>query len=119
MKMCSVCGTEPAVNSGKCRTHYNEYMAEYMARRYHVRRADAMERLGGVCVDCGTTEELEFDHAVAADKGFSISKLWSVSEKKYNAEVEKCVLRCRKHHLEKTIRCGDNRRNHRAASSMG
>lgn len=107
MQMCSVCGIEPVVNSGKCRTHYNEYMARYMLKRYHARRAKAVDQLGGACVDCGSTESLELDHAVAADKSFDIGRLWSVSQVKFDAELAKCVLRCSACHVAKSIREGD------------
>lgn len=107
MRLCSVCGVEPVVNSGKCREHYNEYMAEYMLRRYHQRRGKAIVQLGGVCIDCGTTEELELDHAIAADKSFPIGTMWSISEVRFQAELAKCVLRCHPHHVEKSLREGD------------
>lgn len=80
----------------------NEYMREYMLKRYHVRRAAAIAKLGGMCVDCKTTEQLEFDHADAKTKSFNISKIWNYSQAKLDLELAKCVLRCKSCHLLKT-----------------
>lgn len=76
-------------------------MSEYMRRRYHTRRQAAISFLGGVCVSCGTTEELEFDHIDPASKEADICKVWSASEAKFWAEVQKCQLLCSTHHKEK------------------
>jgi len=81
---------------------YNAYMREYMLNRYHRRRAEAMLRIGGKCVDCGTTENLEFDHVDPTTKEFEISKIWSYSKTKLEYELEKCVLRCSFHHSQKS-----------------
>ena len=102
---------EDAIGSGngrKCRPHYNEYMKEYMLARYHRRRAEWIEKLGGRCDVCGTTENLEFDHLIASDKKFDVAKILnSASEVKLESEMIKCHLLCRKHHLEKSIASGD------------
>lgn len=82
----------------------NEYMRQYMANRYHKRRNQAIEKLGGKCVDCGTTENLEFDHVNESDKSFNVGTAFGgMAESKLWDELKKCVLRCRTHHLEKTI----------------
>ncbi len=78
----------------KDRDKYNAYMREYMLVRYHKRRQEAIILLGGVCVDCGSVEDLQFDHIIAKDKTIDISKVWSCSSKRFNEEVSKCVLRC-------------------------
>lgn len=83
----------------------NEYMRTYMLERYHRRRNHAIEKLGGVCVDCGATENLEFDHVNEKDKSFNVAKAFtSMAEDKLWKEIEKCVLRCREDHLAKTVR---------------
>jgi 5-methylcytosine-specific restriction endonuclease McrA len=109
MKKCTVKGClEDPVNSGKCRTHYNEYMKEYMLARYYRRQAEWREKLGGKCDVCGTTENLEFDHLVASDKALEIAKiLTSGSNDKLAREMAKCHLLCKDHHLEKSIASGD------------
>lgn len=81
---------------------YNNKMNEYMQKRYHERRASGIEVLGGKCSSCGTEENLNFDHIDRMTKSFPISKLWSVSWKRYKAELEKCQLLCEPCHKEKT-----------------
>lgn len=82
--------------------NYNEYMRQYMLARYHERRKQAVEKLGALCVDCGTSEELEFDHADASTKEFNISKIWSYKQERFESELSKCVLRCHSCHVEKS-----------------
>lgn len=87
---------------------YNAYMRDYMLRRYHKRRALLIEQLGGVCVRCGSTDRLEFDHTEKPTKSFSISKfLASASMKKIMEELTKIQLLCNPHHIEKSRECGD------------
>lgn len=81
----------------------NEYFRNYMANRYVVRMAAATEFLGGVCVDCGSGKNLEFDHVDPLTKEFAIAAAASVSEERFWGEVEKCVLRCTKCHQKKTL----------------
>jgi hypothetical protein len=76
----------------------NEYMAEYMLKRYHERRDTALAFLGGKCVVCGVEENLHFHHT--NEKEFTIAKFWSVSEKRFWDEISKCELRCEEHHKE-------------------
>ena len=66
---------------------------------YHKRRKLLVEMLGGKCVDCGTTENLQFDHKDPSEKSFNISCV--LSERTFK-ELEKCELRCGNCHLEKT-----------------
>tara|TARA_B100001113_G_C20920908_1_gene540043 strand:+ start:57 stop:779 length:723 start_codon:yes stop_codon:yes gene_type:complete len=66
---------------------------------YHKRRKLLVEMLGGKCVDCGTTENLQFDHKDPSEKSFRISCV--LSERTFK-ELEKCELRCGDCHLEKT-----------------
>lgn len=77
-------------------------MREYMAQRRERRRTAARELLGGVCVVCGSAEGLDFDHVDAGTKSFDIStgldKPWPV----ILAELAKCQLLCRPHHVEKS-----------------
>ena len=86
----------------RTREQYNEYMRVYMLERYHRRRREGREFLGGVCVDCGTTEDLEFDHVDRESKEFMISGMSSCSEARFWAEVRKCVLRCKTCHYART-----------------
>lgn len=87
-----------------------KYMADYMTKRYHERRAYWIDYLGGECVVCGTKENLEFDHIVSSEKEYEIARILSThSEVKVQYEMAKCQLLCYEHHLEKSIRDGDIR----------
>jgi len=81
---------------------YNIKMAEYMKRRYHARRAQALDLLGGKCTACGCKDDLEIDHIDCMDKEIPLTRLWSVSEERFLRELSKCQLLCREHHKEKS-----------------
>lgn len=78
-------------------------MRTYMLERYHRRRNKAIELLGGICVDCGVSSSLEFDHIDPKDKAFNVAKAFtSMAETKLWKELQKCVLRCSDCHSKKT-----------------
>lgn len=81
----------------------NEYMRVYMLNRYRERRSDALARFGNKCTKCGSSEDLEFDHIDPSTKSFTIGKLWSVSEARFEEELKKCQLLCQTCHSEKTV----------------
>lgn len=83
---------------------YNNYMKAYMLNRYHQRRTEGIIRLGGKCVNCETTEKLEFDHIDPKEKSFSVAKLWSVNKNLFWSEINKCQLLCQPCHILKTHR---------------
>jgi 5-methylcytosine-specific restriction endonuclease McrA len=73
-----------------------EYAREWMAKRRRV-----WLQANGPCVDCGSWEELEVDHVDPATK---IShRIWSWSDERREAELAKCVIRCRVCHDIKSI----------------
>lgn len=74
-----------------------------MLLRYYKRKDAAKKFLGGKCVDCGSVENLQFDHKDRKTKEFTIAQLWSVSEKRFWEEVKKCQLLCQKCHIKKTL----------------
>lgn len=77
------------------KSEYNARMNEIMKTKYYRRRGQAIEFLGGKCIDCGHLENLEFDHKNPSDKEYNISQIFSShSIEKVQREVEKCVLRC-------------------------
>lgn len=81
-----------------------EYMKKYMANRYHTRRAFFINELGGECVDCGTVDNLEFDHVDCRSKDFNIAKrLCSAPMDILAREIAKCVLRCHNCHIVKSV----------------
>lgn len=86
------------------REDYNEYMRKYMINRYHTRRAEALELLGGKCAVCGSTDRLELDHINRSTKTMDLGHLWSVSKVRYLAELKLCQALCKQHHRNKTSR---------------
>ena len=107
VKTCYRCKVRHENSQQLCRSCYNEYMRGYLNRRWLRRRARAIETLGGMCTDCGTIEQLEFDHVDRALKSFSISSRPFCSEEKFWQEIAKCVLRCTPCHRK---RSADQRR---------
>lgn len=55
---------------------------ETMKERYYRIRAEIIKTLGGKCVRCGTTDNLEFDHIDKTKKKIRASDLHSVSKKR-------------------------------------
>lgn len=90
-------------------SRYNRYM-NTLARNNYIRlrnqrlRIKAIELLGGKCVICGTTKNLEFDHIIRGTREFTIATGLRLSWARILKELEKCQLLCHKHHLEKTNR---------------
>lgn len=93
----------------KSKEDYNEYMNSYMKNRYKKRREEALAQLGGKCVQCGAQENLEIDHIIPSDKGFTLAKKPSCSLDAWNEELAKCQLLCTSCHKQKhssTAECG-------------
>lgn len=82
--------------------NYNSYMNAYMKARYQRRRLAAIQKLGSKCVACGITEDLQFHHKDRSTKEMSVARAASLSNARWDAEVEKCELLCgachREHH---------------------
>lgn len=78
---------------------------QYLNDRYADQRNAMYSYLGGVCVVCGSTQQLEIDHIDWRKKSFPVGRLWPVKKlaEVYN-ELDKCQLLCRPHHLEKSSR---------------
>ena len=83
----------------KWRDENRDYLNEMAKINHHKRKNILIEMLGGKCVDCGTTKNLQFDHIDPSKKSFNISCVLSERTLK---ELEKCELRCGNCHLEKT-----------------
>ncbi len=86
------------------RESYNSYMRDYMLKHYRKRKKYALKKLGGKCVVCRTTKKLEFDHIDPETKEMIIAKMWSASKIRFETELKKCQLLCKKHHNEKTMK---------------
>lgn len=101
-------GVDPGSSPGS--STFNR--SEYDLNRYHTRRRLCIAELGGVCVDCGTDENLQFDHIDAATKKYEISLILLHGDAKLFAELRKCVLRCKPCHDRKTIEFGETGGGH-------
>lgn len=77
-------------------------MRIYMAERRARVRAEMIAYLGGQCFRCDATDDLDFDHKNPQTKLFPIASGLDRSRAELLAEVDKCQLLCRVHHLEKT-----------------
>lgn len=69
--------------------------------RYAKRREKIITFLGGKCIICGSTVNLDIDHIDKANKSFSISKFYNYRWEFLLAELVKCQLLCKEHHKEK------------------
>ena len=85
------------------REGYNKYMRKYHLKRYYRIRQEAIERLGGKCVKCGSKERLQFDHINPKNKKYEVSLLLSLPLKEFWKEIKKCQVLCRECHSIKTI----------------
>jgi 5-methylcytosine-specific restriction endonuclease McrA len=88
---------------------WNAYIREYQKEKYVQRKDMYLEKLGGKCVLCDSTESLEFDHIDATTKSFTFTtKIATLSIEKLDAEAEKLQLLCNKCHKEKTAASSDD-----------
>ena len=77
---------------------------EYSKIKRREQRLRMIEHLGGKCVGCGTTEELQFDHIDRKDKRYSVTRKLGLSDEKLLPEVNKCQLLCKQcHEIKSTI----------------
>lgn len=61
-----------------------------------------IKELGGCCVNCGSSTNLEFDHINPSTKSFGIgSKIRSYSISRIRNELKKCQLLCHECHMAK------------------
>lgn len=87
-----------------------EQMAVYMLRRYHRRRALAIKQLGGKCLRCSSTINLEIDHKRSSKKKISLGGiLTSGNEELVQKELKKCQLLCKRCHKKKSSRQSSRR----------
>lgn len=81
---------------------YREHMRVYMHNRYHERRNEAIQILGGVCAACGTSENLEIDHVDRALKTMNVNRMAWVRRERFLEELKNCQLLCKEDHIEKS-----------------
>jgi hypothetical protein len=75
--------------------------AEYMKKSYYSRKAKLIDLLGGKCVVCGSTNDLQFDHKDPSTKVDTITNILSYKLETIYAELKKCQLLCVGCHTEK------------------
>ena|SRR5579859_6519889 len=83
------------------------YMRGYTNRLRAKRRAACIKALGGVCVDCGAAQDLDFDHKNPRDKVDRVARLWTAKKAVLWREVMKCELRCKKCHAARHAARGE------------
>lgn len=76
-----------------CKSCFNSYCIE----RWKARKIKAMNLNGNRCLDCKQEYHYsiyEFHHLDPSQKDMNWSKMRLVSDKKFKAELEKCVMLC-------------------------
>ena len=90
-----------AYNAEYSKTHRETINANVRRKRAEKKQI-LIDRLGGVCVGCGTTHNLQFDHKDASTKAFNITKKLDTKWEIVTAEADKCQLMCKECHKIKT-----------------
>lgn len=80
----------------------NEYMRLYQRKRYQSRMKEARETLGGKCVKCDSTNQLQLDHIDSITKVMTVSTMTRLSPERFWREVGKCQLLCFDCHVVKS-----------------
>ena len=75
----------------------------YLRERKQSNKKYLIEMLGGKCVGCKVTENLQFDHIDRTKKSFCIGKNLGSNLEKLIEEANKCQLLCEKCHQHKTL----------------
>lgn len=95
-KPCQGCGgVRDRHGLALCRVCYRIYWNTYARTRYNQRRAWGVEKLGGACVDCGSTSNLHVSYAGSKSGGFSIRQMWMRNMQDLARDLEFCQLFCR------------------------
>lgn len=76
--------------------------SDYHRKRRRARRKRFLAMLGGICENCGSRRNLQFDHINPSKKHFGVSRYINSPEKFVKKEIDKCRLLCEKCHKEKT-----------------
>jgi thymidine kinase len=84
-----------------------DYMREYMGNRYHSKRQEVIDLLGGKCSRCGAKSNLVVDHIDSKKKKMRSADVHSVSEKRLKQELPNLQVLCRKCHHEKSHEAWD------------
>ena len=90
------------------RKEYYEENNRKAREKYARNKAAMVDRLGGKCVGCGVTTNLEFDHIDRSKKANNLTKLLKGPIDKLTVEVDKCQLLCKTCHTIKSRVCYDH-----------
>ena len=77
-----------------------ERLSEYSKQRYNERKQILIEHLGGCCVKCNTTENLEFDHINPSTK--EEESIATIGTDKAMEVIDKFQLLCHDCHQKKS-----------------
>jgi len=81
---------------------YYQLNKEKISEYYKERKSYCLEYLGGKCVKCGTTHNLEFDHIKRDTKKYNITRKVDKTFDNLKEELDKCQLLCVDCHKIKT-----------------
>jgi 5-methylcytosine-specific restriction endonuclease McrA len=81
---------------------HREQLREYNREWRKKRRQWAVSLLGGACVQCGSPEDLHFDHVDPNTKSMAIGQMLTATEDALRVELSKCQLLCASCHRRKT-----------------
>lgn len=95
-----------------------DYFNSYLKERHLKLTLKCIDILGGKCVICGTTENLQFDHIDPKTKSFDISRARSHKWEDVLRELKKCQLLCKPHHVEKCYREGSYKKSQHGTVNM-
>ncbi len=91
----------PLVSTGRKMSYVDRRKQRAWQVAWMKRRRRAWFKAHGPCVDCGSRRQLEIDHV---DPKTKVShRIWSWSEARRNVELAKCVARCHRCHLRRSI----------------
>jgi len=79
-----------------------EKVREERREQHKERKSYCIEYLGGKCVKCGTTHNLQFDHIKREGKKYEITRRLSNNLNNLKEELDKCQLLCYDCHKIKT-----------------
>jgi len=88
----------------KWKEENKEQIREQKREHRKERRAHCIEYLGGKCVKCGTTHNLQFDHIKREGKKYTIGGKLTYKFDYLKEELDKCQLLCAPCHLDKTAK---------------
>lgn len=66
-----------------------------------------LAKLGGKCVNCASSDDLQFDHVDKNTKTMRTSHLWDYASNVIEKELANCQLLCRPCHIEKSLKFSD------------